>query len=90
MTTMDNAISLLRQVKDHWDEFGPEHGFDETMEGVRRFLTGHDKAKPGPSDLDLAGMITRIGKGKYLGYEIPPEIVDAAEALLATQGRAAT
>lgn len=28
------AMAVLR----HWDEFGPEHGLDETMDGLRRVL----------------------------------------------------
>ena len=27
-----------KAVCNHWDEFGPDHGFDEVMDGLRRIL----------------------------------------------------
>lgn len=32
------AEAALKAIRDHWREFGPEHGFDETLETVCRVL----------------------------------------------------
>lgn len=34
----DPALQAARAALSHWDEFGPEHGLDEVMEGLRRAL----------------------------------------------------
>jgi hypothetical protein len=32
---VSDALTGFRQVTKHWDEFGPEHGFGETMDQWR-------------------------------------------------------
>ena len=39
---MRMAADALRAIVRHWDEFGPEHGFDEVVDQARRTL------EPGP------------------------------------------
>ena len=35
----NGAFAALLTVVRHWDEFGPEHGFDEKMDAARKLLS---------------------------------------------------
>jgi hypothetical protein len=35
-----------RRLVAHWNEFGPEHGFEELIEGVSRRLNGESEKQP--------------------------------------------
>lgn len=37
-SAMDAILRAAKGVVAHWDEFGPEHGLDESMEVLRRSL----------------------------------------------------
>jgi len=68
----------LRAVIAHWDEFGPEHGFDETIDQARRFL-----ASKAPAEAGSAPLKSRVYA--WLGQwrdEFPAEAVSALQSVL--------